>query len=126
MGLDVHKETIAVSGCEESGLERSLGTIPNTPEAVTPLVRKLSLRGPLQVAYEPGPCGYVLNHQLRHLRIPCLVAAPTPRIWRESRTEHGWRQALATSTWVFVWFGRSKNEPVPKTTGEVHEMSVTT
>lgn len=77
VGLDVHKETIAVAVCEESGLAQSLGTIPNTPDAVAQLMRKLSARGPVQVAYEAGPCGYVLYHQLRQLRIPCLVAAPT-------------------------------------------------
>ena len=77
VGLDVHKEIIAVAVCDESGFAQSLGNIPNTPDAVAQLMRKLAARGSLQVAYEAGPCGYVLYHQLHKLGIPCLVAAPT-------------------------------------------------
>jgi transposase len=77
LGLDVHKDSIAVAVCDEAGHAQSLGTIPNTPEALARLVRKLGAGAQLQVAYEAGPCGYVLYRQLTRLGIPCLVAAPT-------------------------------------------------
>src|SRR2546428_416974 len=44
VGLDVHAETIAVGVAEPGGEVRSLGTIPNTPEAVRRLVKKLGPR----------------------------------------------------------------------------------
>ena len=41
VGLDVHKETIAVALCDEAGRATSLGTIPNQPDAIARLMRKL-------------------------------------------------------------------------------------
>lgn len=77
VGLDVHKDTIAVAVCDEAGRTQSLGTIPNTPDAVARLMRKLGPAASLQAAYEAGPCGYVLYRLLSKLGVPCIVAAPT-------------------------------------------------
>lgn len=77
VGLDVHAETIAVAVGEADGTVRSLGTIPNTPEAVRRLVGKLGDRDKLRVCYEAGPCGYVLYWQLTKLGVACDVVAPT-------------------------------------------------
>src|SRR5213594_3267940 len=77
VGLDVHAETIAVAVAEADGTVRSLGTIPNTPEAVRRLVTKLGPREQLHVCYEAGPTGYVLNRQLTALGVPWAVGAPT-------------------------------------------------
>lgn len=77
VGLDVHKETIAVAVCDEQGRVTSLGTIPNQPDAITRLMRKLSSRATLSVCYEAGACGYVLCRQLTKLGIECVVVAPT-------------------------------------------------
>src|SRR5213593_2927995 len=77
VGLDVHAETIAVAVAEADGTVRSLGTIPNTPEAVRRLVTKLGPREQLHVCYEAGPTGYVLYRQLTALDVPCAVVAPT-------------------------------------------------
>ena len=41
VGLDVHAETIAVAVAEPNGEVRSLGLIPNRPESIRQLVRKL-------------------------------------------------------------------------------------
>src|SRR5437867_233033 len=77
VGLDVHAETIAVAVAEPGGEVRPLGIIPNRPEAVAKLVRKLGPREHLRVCYEAGPCGYVLYWQLTKLGVHCDVVAPT-------------------------------------------------
>jgi transposase len=77
VGLDVHAETIAVALAEVGGEVRSLGTIPNRPEAVKRLMKKLGPSEKLRVCYEAGPTGYVLYWQLTRLGIHCEVIAPT-------------------------------------------------
>jgi transposase len=77
VGLDVHGETIAVAVAEKDGTVRSLGTIPNRPEAVGRMIRKVGDGCKLHVCYEAGPCGYVLYWQLAEMGIDCQVVAPT-------------------------------------------------
>src|SRR5438552_9560183 len=77
VGLDVHAETIAVAVAETDGEVRSVGTIPNRPEAVRTLVKKLAPVGELKACYEAGPCGYVLYWQLTAMGVACEVIAPT-------------------------------------------------
>lgn len=77
VGLDVHAETIAVAVLEPDGEIRSLGTIPNRPESVRRLVKRLGRAEPLRVCYEAGPTGYVLYWQLTALGVSCEVIAPT-------------------------------------------------
>ena len=77
IGLDVHAETIAVAVAEPGGEVRSLGTIPNRPEPVARLIRKLGKPEQLRACYEAGPTGYVLYWQLSELGVKCEVIAPT-------------------------------------------------
>lgn len=79
VGLDVHQETIAVAVARSNQQPAtSIGVIPNTPEAVRKLMRRLnSAADTLEVWYEAGPCGYVVQRQLSGLEITCRVAAPT-------------------------------------------------
>lgn len=77
IGLDVHAETIAVAVAEPGGEVHSLGTIPNRPEPIGRLIRKLGKAEQLRVCYEAGPTGYVLYWQLSELGVKCEVIAPT-------------------------------------------------
>jgi transposase len=76
VGMDVHAQTIAVAIAEGREV-RSLGTIPNRPEAVCKLIKKLGDPASLRVCYEAGPTGYVLYWQLTRLGVHCDVIAPS-------------------------------------------------
>jgi transposase len=78
VGLDVHKDSIAVGIAEEGvGEVRYYGTIPMTSEALRGLVRRLGPPATLRFAYEAGPCGYGVLRTLLGLGATCLVAAPS-------------------------------------------------
>ena len=77
IGLDVHAETIAVAAAEADGEVRSLGVIPNRPESIRRLIKKLGPADQLRVCYEAGPTGYVVYWQLTALGVRCAVVAPT-------------------------------------------------
>ena len=77
IGLDVHAETIAVAVAEPDGEVRSLGIIPNRPESIHRVIKKLGPSDHLRVCYEAGPTGYVLYWQLTALGVKCEVVAPT-------------------------------------------------
>jgi transposase len=77
IGLDVHAETIAVAVAEPHGEVRALGVIPNRPESIGRLIKKLGPSDELRVCYEAGPTGYVVYWQLTALGVKCEVVAPT-------------------------------------------------
>jgi len=67
VGLDVHKDTIAVAVAEEGQRSevREHGEIANTPAAMTKLLAKLGGPGvDLHICYEAGPCGYGIQRQV--------------------------------------------------------------
>src|SRR5437764_15468894 len=67
IGLDVHKDTIAVALAEPGrrGEVREYGKIANTPAALKVLLGKLTRRGRiLRFCFQAGPCGYGIQWQL--------------------------------------------------------------
>ena len=81
IGLDVHKERIAVA-VARSGREEpeSRGEIANKPKHVAKLVTRLSREfdgDVLLFCYEAGPCGYGLYRRLLELGQDCQVVAPS-------------------------------------------------
>ena len=80
VGLDIHKDTIAVALAEAGKRSevREYGKITNSPAAVKALVAKLG-RGSheLRFCYEAGPCGYGIHRQLSTTGHGCVVVAPS-------------------------------------------------
>lgn len=79
VGLDVHKETIAVSVADASGGDvRYFGEIANSADALVKLIRQLRTGdATLSFCYEAGPCGYGIHRQLTDLGWDCQVIAPS-------------------------------------------------
>jgi len=78
IGLDVHKDTIAVAVARPGrGAPESIGEIANEHRSVMKLVNKLSGDGELlSFCYEAGPCGYGLYRELIETGHRCEVVAP--------------------------------------------------
>jgi transposase len=80
VGLDVHKDTIAIALAEagKRGEAREHGKIANTAAALKMLAVKLARSGGgLRFCYEAGPCGYGIQRQLSAAGHECVVVAPS-------------------------------------------------
>lgn len=78
IGLDVHKNSISVATAYSASEEVVfLGNIPNIPDAIAKLVKKLGKPETLRFCYEAGPCGYEIYRQLTRLGASCIVVAPS-------------------------------------------------
>ncbi|STJ62674.1 transposase, IS110 family protein [Escherichia coli] len=113
IGLDVHKETLAVAiaAPERLGEVRYYGTINNEAQAVRRLFQKLQgLYGNILSCYEAGPCGFGLYHQLTAMNIKCQVIAPsripkspTDRIKNDHRDAISLARLLRAGELTPVW-----------------------
>ena len=80
IGLDVHKDTVAVAVAEagKRGEVREHGKVANTSGAVRALAVKLARGGnALHFCYEAGPCGYGIQRELTVAGHDCVVVAPS-------------------------------------------------
>jgi hypothetical protein len=100
IGLDVHKESIAVAIASGSRTEvRHYGIIGGTLDAMDKLIKKLSQPGiELRLVYEAGPCGFVIARRLS-LRVHC--ARPEHASGKDQKTKERftlqWLAELAAS-----------------------------
>jgi hypothetical protein len=111
VGLDVHKDTIAVA-LAEAGLRgevREHGKIPNTPTALKALAMKLAPAGrELRFCYEAGPIS-----MRRAAPLPALVMPPWRRV-RPLECSDGTRPRYAMS-----WRGLVKRVMSPSSATKV-------
>jgi len=80
VGLDVHKDSISVAYASSSSREEPvfLGPIGTRQADIDKLLRRLHGKASrLVLAYEAGPCGYVLHRYLASRGVECFVVAPS-------------------------------------------------
>ena len=79
IGLDVHKNTIAVAAARSGRCAAEYCCeIRNEGEVAARLLERVSCYGEsLSFCYEAGPCGYVLQRELESLGHECVVVAPS-------------------------------------------------
>jgi len=68
IGLDVHKETIAVGVLRPGATDCDERVIPNTAEAVRRLLARYPDRSALSTCCEAGPTGYDTHRLISSLR----------------------------------------------------------
>ena len=80
VGLDVHKDSIAVAHAEgdRSDPPVFVGEMGTRQADLDRLIRRLQAKTPTLVfAYEAGPCGYGLHRDLTGQGFDCHVVAPS-------------------------------------------------
>jgi len=68
---------VSIAEDGRNGEVRFLGGIPNTPDEIAKLAKRLSRHGTLDFCYEAGGCGYGIYRQLSQLGYRCMVVAPS-------------------------------------------------
>ncbi len=133
IGLDVHKDTIAVA-IAPAGREAPQyhGEIANTPKAIRKLVERLSrhFEGLLLLfCYEAGPCGYELHRQLLEMGHDCFVVAPSlipkkpgERIKTDRRDACKLARALRSGDLTAVWVPDEEQEAMRDLTRARNDM----
>jgi transposase len=76
VGLDVHKESIAVADGDGS-VPENVATIPNDTTLLLKRLKKLGAGASLRCCDEAGPTGFVLQRALAAAGIECAVIAPS-------------------------------------------------
>jgi transposase len=75
VGLDVHKDSIAIAVAEGRDAPRFLGTVQSELQQLLKAFKGLGKAQSVLVVYEAGPCGYGLYRQLRSRGYGCAVIA---------------------------------------------------
>lgn len=121
IGLDVHKETIAISVAKAGRQSPEYqGEIANRPNKILKQVEQLNKEFDGQVllfCYEAGPCGYALYRQLIQLGHDCQVVAPSliptkpgERVKTDRRDANKLAQFLRSGDLTSVWVPGEEQE----------------
>lgn len=123
VGLDVHKDTIAIAVAEcGRGQPDYRGEIANTPKKVGQLIERLSAQyggEQLLFVYEAGPCGYGLYRQIVATGHACEVVAPSliprkagERIKTDRRDALGLARLARSGDLSAVWVPGPEHEAI--------------
>jgi transposase len=78
VGLDVHKESIAIAVADSDGsAPASVATVPNDTKLLLKRLKTLRSGVKLRCCYEAGPTGFVLQRSLVEGGIECIAVAPS-------------------------------------------------
>ena len=84
IGMDVHKETIALAVAHRNMVDDtasvdSIGVIANTPQNLIKSIQRLekAYSAQAKVVYEAGFCGFTIHRRLTELGVTCEVIAPS-------------------------------------------------
>jgi transposase len=79
VGLDVHKDTIAVAYADANARTDPvfIGTTEFSPGRIKRALNKLAPPESIKICFEAGPCGYGLARELISLGFDCEVIAPS-------------------------------------------------
>lgn len=131
VGLDVHKDTIAVA-VSYPGRERaeSKGFIPNTPNGLRKMVRRVSEGlGRVLFCYEAGPCGYEVYRLISKWGHECQVVAPSmvprkpgERVKTDRRDARKLSETLRSGALAPVWIPDREQESIRDLTRARAEM----
>ena len=121
VGLDVHKDSIAIAvAWPGRGVPESRGEIAHKPKTVAKLVQRLSEEcggGIVLFCYEAGPCGYGLYRQIIETGHDCQVVAPSliprkpgERIKTDRRDALKLSQLLRAGELTAVWVPDEEQE----------------
>ena len=80
VGIDAHKKDLFIAMLVGDQATPVAWTVPNEPNAIRRLVRKLEREapGPIRACDEAGPCGYALQRQMTTSRVSCLRSSRRP------------------------------------------------
>jgi transposase len=120
VGLDVHKDSIAIAVAEPDRVEpRFVGTVGNDLVPLLNALKRIGKAEALAIVYEAGPCGYGLVRELRSRGFGCEVIVPSKiprrpgdRIKTDRRDALQLARSARSGDLVNVWVPDERDEAI--------------